>query len=143
VQADPINPKLKAPGPKRLKLHCDILLSNFAFNFNLRRYIPLIRLDDEQEWAWFHKFQALYVPFVWPMLYWAAQVGDFVNIFVNRASPGVEYLGLTNKEVAMYVVGKVMHLGLTLVLPAYYHGLAKTALPFLVGRCRFTLSNQR
>jgi len=30
--------KLKPPGTKRLKLHCDILLSTSAFNFNLRRY---------------------------------------------------------------------------------------------------------
>ena len=31
-------PTLKAPEPKRLKLRYDTLLSNFAFNFNLRRY---------------------------------------------------------------------------------------------------------
>ena len=29
---------LKAPGYERWKLKCDDLLSNFAFNFNLRRY---------------------------------------------------------------------------------------------------------
>jgi hypothetical protein len=38
VQVDPIKPRLKAPGHTRLKLKCDELLSNFAFNFNLRRY---------------------------------------------------------------------------------------------------------
>jgi len=42
VQVDPIKPMLKAPGYKRLKLNYDrllsILLSNFAFKFNLRRY---------------------------------------------------------------------------------------------------------
>jgi len=37
VQVDPMKPKLKPPGPKRLKLMCDILLSTFAFKFNLRR----------------------------------------------------------------------------------------------------------
>ena len=30
--------KLKAPGTKRLKLKYDVLLSSFAFSFNLRRY---------------------------------------------------------------------------------------------------------
>jgi hypothetical protein len=29
---------LKPPGTKRLKLLCDVLLSIFAFKFNLRRY---------------------------------------------------------------------------------------------------------
>jgi hypothetical protein len=38
VQVAPIKPTLKAPGTKRLKLKCDEPLSNFVFNFNLRRY---------------------------------------------------------------------------------------------------------
>ena len=37
VQLEPIRLALKAPGTKRLKLKCDILLSTFAFKFNLRR----------------------------------------------------------------------------------------------------------
>ena len=39
MQVDPMNPTLKAPGTKRLKLKNDELLSNFAFKFNLRRYM--------------------------------------------------------------------------------------------------------
>ena len=38
MQVDPVKPKLKPPGSKRLKLKCDVLLSNAAFKFNLRRY---------------------------------------------------------------------------------------------------------
>ena len=38
MQVDPIKPKLKPPGTKRLKLKCDILLSTSAVKFNLRRY---------------------------------------------------------------------------------------------------------
>jgi len=38
VQVDPIKPKVKAPGTERLKPNYDEPLSNFAFNFNLRRY---------------------------------------------------------------------------------------------------------
>jgi hypothetical protein len=37
VQVDPIKPTLKAPGTLRLNLKSDELLSNVAFNFNLRR----------------------------------------------------------------------------------------------------------
>jgi len=33
-----MKPMLKPPGTMRLKLHCHILLSTFAFKFNLRRY---------------------------------------------------------------------------------------------------------
>jgi len=39
VQVDLSKPTLKAPGTKPLKLKCGESLSNFAFNFNLRRYI--------------------------------------------------------------------------------------------------------
>ena len=35
VQLDPMKPKWKPPGTKRLKLKCDIQLSNFAFNIQL------------------------------------------------------------------------------------------------------------
>ena len=38
VQVDPMKPKLKPPGTKRLKLKCDILLSTSAFKFDLRSY---------------------------------------------------------------------------------------------------------
>ena len=38
VQIDPIEPTLKAPGTKRLKLKCHDLLLNCGFKFSLRRY---------------------------------------------------------------------------------------------------------
>ena len=41
MQVDPIKPALKATASERLKLKCDDLLSNFAFKFSLRRYIPV------------------------------------------------------------------------------------------------------
>jgi len=36
-----MKPNFKAPGTKRLKLNCDILLSNYAFKIKLRRYSPV------------------------------------------------------------------------------------------------------
>ena len=38
VQVDPIKPVLKPPGTNCLNLKRDVLLSSFAFYFNLRRY---------------------------------------------------------------------------------------------------------
>jgi len=38
MQVDPMKPMLKPPGTKHLKLKCGMLLSTFAFKFNLRRY---------------------------------------------------------------------------------------------------------
>ena len=42
MQVDPIKPMLTPPGTKHLKLNCDILLSKFAFKFNLRRYSSVL-----------------------------------------------------------------------------------------------------
>jgi hypothetical protein len=41
-----MKPKLKLPGSKRLKLKCDVLLSNCASKFNLRRYN-----SDDENWG--------------------------------------------------------------------------------------------
>jgi len=39
---------LKPPGTKRFKLKCDIPLSKFAFNFNLRCYIMACQFHPEK-----------------------------------------------------------------------------------------------
>jgi len=49
VLVEPIQPKLKLPGIERLKLKCDEPLSNFAFNFRLRRYTLVGKMQGE--WA--------------------------------------------------------------------------------------------
>ena len=46
MHVDPMNPMLKPPGSKRLKLNCDTLLSSFAFKFNLRRYAEARRAQS-------------------------------------------------------------------------------------------------
>ena len=47
MQVDPIKPKLKPPGTKRLNLNCDVLLSTYSFNLNLRRYIEYAAMFRE------------------------------------------------------------------------------------------------
>ena len=93
--------------------------------------LPLLRLDPSQELKWFHRYQAFYAPLMWPFLWLAAQFGDAQNILVDKASPGVEYKGLMKNEVALYVLGKVLHFGLLLGVPAYKHGLSNVIVPFL------------
>ena len=71
VQVDPIKPALKALGSERLKLKCDDLRSNFAFKFDLRRYIveaevevvdtapPIIYLAGPEHVV--HEYKVVYV----------------------------------------------------------------------------------
>ena len=50
MQIDPMNPMLKALGYKHLRLEHYNLLSKFAFNFNLRRYIEAEQDELVTEW---------------------------------------------------------------------------------------------
>ena len=52
VQVDPIKPALKAPGTYRLKLKCHRPLSDFAVEFNLRRYTSACRPAMGRTWYW-------------------------------------------------------------------------------------------
>ncbi len=92
---------------------------------------PVIRLDESQEWFWFHRFQPYYTPLVWPLLYAFTQIGDFINVLLKKASPGVQYLGVTNTEVLLYVFGKIFHFAFIFALPAYCHGVSRVLVPFL------------
>jgi len=49
VQVDPIKPTLKEPGTKPLKLKYNDLLSSFAFEGNLRRYMK--EAEEDAEWS--------------------------------------------------------------------------------------------
>ena len=46
MQVDPIKPRLKATGTKPFRLKYDNLLSRFAVNFNLCRYIVVINVTE-------------------------------------------------------------------------------------------------
>jgi len=45
VRFEPMKPTSKPPGTKRLKVKYDTVLSTFAFNFKLRRYIEAERIS--------------------------------------------------------------------------------------------------
>ena len=49
MQVDPVKPTLQPTGTKRLKLKCDVLLSSFAFGFNLRRYIKGMKRKEKKK----------------------------------------------------------------------------------------------
>jgi hypothetical protein len=49
-----MKPMLKAPGRTRLTLKYDEPLSNFAFNFNLRRYT--LTLDNGRSWTGMYQY---------------------------------------------------------------------------------------
>ena len=65
MHVDPVKPMLKPPGIKHLKPKCDILLSTFAFKFNLRRNI-LAPLQKILRWAMFLNMWSLCIHMLHP-----------------------------------------------------------------------------
>lgn len=88
---------------------------------------PLMRFDIRQELKWFHKFQVLYAPLSFSLLYWSVQVQDWVS-FLQRACYDVKLLGVTREESIQFVCGKVLHYLFSLIIPFYYHGWASVAM---------------
>ena len=56
AQAEPMKTMLKAPGTTRLDLAYDKLLSNFGFNFKLRRYTMVLAEDPQEAGRGLHSF---------------------------------------------------------------------------------------
>jgi hypothetical protein len=125
VQVDPIKPKLKPPGTKRLKLKCDILLSNSAFKVNLRRYIvvalPLSR--------------SAFLPV--PPVHAAAAAADDVVALLCGGGGGGGAAG------AIHVPPRAPVSAIAAAAAAGEEGDALGLPASLVGRCRLTLSNPR
>jgi len=99
VQVDPIKPKLKPPGTKRLKLKCDTLLSTSAFKFKLRRYngvwTRLVDIPDTIPQAW--------------STYPSAAAGDGVRVLYRRLRLRTAVNGARCRLAEMRVFGAVRH----------------------------------
>jgi fatty acid desaturase (delta-4 desaturase) len=84
---------------------------------------PLMRFDVRQELKWFHKFQVIYAPISFALLYWSVQMQDWQS-FLQRAVYDVKLLGLSHEEKVQFVGGKFLHYFVSLVIPFYFHGAA-------------------
>ena len=59
VQADPMEPKLKPPGSKRMKIKCGALLSHFAFKIIVHRYSEGRRSRWSRLWTIWTRFTSI------------------------------------------------------------------------------------
>merc|ERR1711957_922694 len=99
-----------------------------------------MRFDIRQELQWFHKFQVVYAPLSFSLLYWSIQFQGW-SAFVNRAVYDVKLLGLSKQEWVQFVGGKFFHYLVSLVIPFYFHGFQSLKMFCLyVGFGSFALS---
>lgn len=91
---------------------------------------PMMRFDDTQPREWFHKLQVIYAPISFSLLYWSVHIQDWSG-FLNKKIFDVSMLGLTRSEQYLFVLGKILHHLVTLIIPLYLHGTS-AILPFLL-----------
>lgn len=94
---------------------------------------PMMRLDDSQARSWYHAAQWIYGPLMFSLLYFSVQMQDFASVLGNNVFY-VNFHGVTRREQVEFLLGKVVHFGIYLGLPIYWHGLYDVTnvwLPFL------------
>jgi fatty acid desaturase (delta-4 desaturase) len=77
-----------------------------------------------------HKFQALYAPFAFGLLWFAEQSQD-IECLLGRRAFTVSFKGTDPVEICLGLLLKMLHYGWVLVLPFYLHGFKAMIVPWL------------
>ncbi len=93
----------------------------------------LLRVHDNQEHLWFHKYQHLY----WFLLYGLSYMvwifyEDFLKYFSGRVNPLAEKKVLGRQEEIIFWVSKAFYVVIYIVIPVMMLGWATTLVGFLV-----------
>ena len=91
---------------------------------------PLLRLDEAQELCWYHRYQWLYGPVLFSLLYPSIQMQDVMQLLQHR-SFDTRFHGATRGEVALALGLKALHVLWFFVLPARLHGVLPMLLPWV------------
>lgn len=94
---------------------------------------PFMRLHENQERYWFHRFQHIY----WVILYGSSYfawifVNDFYKYFSGNVAPGNEGKKLDKKEHYIFWVTKIAYIAMYIGLPIFLLGFVNTLVGFSV-----------
>lgn len=94
---------------------------------------PFMRLHDNQDQLWFHRFQHYYWVFLYGFTYivWIF-VDDFQKYFTGNIAPGSEGKTLPRKEHIIFWTTKLLYVGVYLLVPMYMIGFVPTIVGFAV-----------
>eukprot|EP00218_Dolichomastix_sp_CCMP3274_P006971 CAMPEP_0170134130 /NCGR_PEP_ID=MMETSP0033_2-20121228/1719_1 /TAXON_ID=195969 /ORGANISM="Dolichomastix tenuilepis, Strain CCMP3274" /LENGTH=450 /DNA_ID=CAMNT_0010369673 /DNA_START=53 /DNA_END=1405 /DNA_ORIENTATION=+ len=92
---------------------------------------PVLRFTDEKPLSWFHRYQHFYMWILLPFLWFSTQVAD-VQKTMSRLTGNIGYFGVSDTEIQLMWLGKVLHITLMLGVPAYIHGITRVMPAFLM-----------
>lgn len=98
-------------------IHCN----DAAIDEDVHSAFPILRFDAQLPKYWYHKFQHIYMWFVFPLMTMTFHLGD-LDLFFSGETKGAVAHGMKAWEKASIVLGKVLHFGLLLALPTVLHG---------------------
>lgn len=92
--------------------------------------MPLLRLDSSQPWQPYHRFQWIYAPFLFSLLWISIQIEDLKQLLGN-AFYTVTFNGTSSVEIVFAVLLKTIHFWWIVVLPYQVHGLWTMLFPWM------------
>jgi linoleoyl-CoA desaturase len=83
---------------------------------------PFARLAPQQPWRWWHRYQHVYLWFLYGILAlrWFL-LADFVNLARNRIGPQPLVVRRRRRDLALMIVGKLVHLSWAVLIPMTLH----------------------
>ena len=82
---------------------------------------PILRFDERMPKLWFHKYQHVYMWFMYPFLQLVFQYGDWNGILSGKTD-GVRLYGVSRNEKISFALGKLVHYSIIYLCPLVFHG---------------------
>merc|ERR1712137_1435920 len=92
--------------------------------------MPFLRLDSSQPWQPYHRFQWMYAPVLFSLLWISIQIEDLKQLLGN-AFYTVKFNGTSSVEIVFAVLLKTIHFWWIVVLPYQIHGLWSMLFPWM------------
>jgi linoleoyl-CoA desaturase len=94
---------------------------------------PMMRLNENQQRRWFHKFQHIYFVFLYGLSYitWIFY-NDFEKYFTRRLAPSTPKRKFEVKEHVIFWCTKLGYIGVYIVLPIFMVGFVEAIIGFFI-----------
>jgi fatty acid desaturase (delta-4 desaturase) len=108
-----------------------IFTNSATLDMDVFSSFPMLRLDPSQPRRWYHRWQHVYTPLMFPLLAVSVHMQD-VAALRSGTIHGVQLSGASRAEYALAWIGKLAHFAFVLGAPLFLHGAcARVLLAFL------------
>jgi linoleoyl-CoA desaturase len=103
---------------------------------------PFMRVTENHDKYWFHKYQHIYFPIMYSLTYilWVFYL-DFLKYFTGKIAE-IKIKKMKTSEHIWFWATKVIYIAVFLIIPSYVHGFGATIIGYVTAAviCGFTIS---